>query len=135
MEMWIKRLKRLMVWMLHAFYTGCGGASVALNHAGYVERDRPMAKQGQHKRDGNDPRVSRGHNNPSKSTPITTGTYKKPETYRKQAAEHEDTSALPQYAKNEWHESTPKDVTKKDIVGDSSRSGSDSNANSETRGH
>lgn len=94
-----------------------------------------MAKQGQHKRDGNDPRVSRGHNNPTKSTPITTGTYKKPETYRKQIAEHEDTDALPQYAKNEWHESTPKDVTKKDIIGDSSRTGSDSNESSGTRGH
>ncbi len=94
-----------------------------------------MAKQGQHKHDGNDPRVSRGHNNPRKSTPITTGTYKKQETYRKQAAEHEETDARPQYAKNEWHESTPKDLTKKDIVGDSRRSGSDSNASSETRGH
>lgn len=94
-----------------------------------------MPKQGQHKRDGNDPRVSRGHNNPTKSTPITTGTYKKPETYRKQAAAHEDANALPQNAKNEWHESTPKDVTKKDIVGDSNRTGSDSNESSETRGH
>lgn len=109
--------------------------SLSPNRATYVERVTPMAKQGQHKRDGNDPRVSRGHNNPTKSTPITTGTYKKPETYRKQAAEHENTDAPPQYAKNEWHESTPKDVTKKDIVGDSRRSGSDSNASSETRGH
>lgn len=63
------------------------------------------------------------------------GTYKKPEAYHKQAVQHEDTNPLPQYAKNEWHESTPKDVTKKDIVGDSNRTGSDSNESSETRGH
>jgi hypothetical protein len=34
-----------------------------------------------------------------------------------------------------WYETTPKKLTKKDIVGDSDRTGSDSNASSETRGY
>jgi hypothetical protein len=33
---------------------------------------------------------SAGRNNPKKSTVITTGTYKKPETYREEAIEHKD---------------------------------------------
>lgn len=36
-----------------------------------------MAKQGQHKHDHNDPRVSRGPNKPKESVTITTGNYKK----------------------------------------------------------
>jgi len=65
-----------------------------------------MAKQGQHKHDAHDPRISRGHNNPSKSTPITTGTPKKRETYEKQAREHEDPAKQAQDQKNEWHPDT-----------------------------
>ncbi len=42
---------------------------------------------------------SAGRNNPKKSTEITTGTYKEPETYREQAIEHEDPEKLPQDAK------------------------------------
>jgi hypothetical protein len=94
-----------------------------------------MAKQGQHHKDGNDPDVSRGRNNPRKSTPITTGTPKKRETYRKQEFAHEDPEKLPQDEKPHWYETTPKKLTKKDIVGDSNRTGGDSNASSDTRGH
>lgn len=94
-----------------------------------------MAKQGQHKHDGNDPRVSRGHNNHRKSTPITTGTYKKRETYRERAREHENPEPLPQFAKNEWHPDTPKELAKRDVESTHRRTGSDSNADSGTRGH
>lgn len=88
-----------------------------------------MAKQGQHKHDGNDPRVSKGHNNPDESMTITTGTYKKQETYEQQAREHKDPNAQPQAAKNAWHDNTNEvdPVTHKDVVGDQ-RTGSDSNA-------
>lgn len=97
-----------------------------------------MAKQGQHNNDRRDQDKSRGHNNPKKSTPITTGTYKKPETRRKQAIEHQNPDPQPQEAKNEWHNySDPamKKLAKKDAVGDSARSGSDSNSDRKTRGH
>ena len=55
-----------------------------------------MAKKGQHHEGMVNPRrprgheVSRGHNNPSKSVEITTGPYKKPETYKQQAFEHRE---------------------------------------------
>lgn len=96
-----------------------------------------MAKQGQHNNDHRDQDKPRGHNKPKKSTPITTGTYKKPETTRKQAIEHKNTDPPPQMAKNEWHDYDDpemKRIAKKDIVGDSARNGSDSNADSATRG-
>lgn len=73
-----------------------------------------MAKQGQHKNDGNDPDVSRGHNNPRKSTPITTGSPKKQATYQRQAREHRDTDPLPQDMRNEWHEQTPRKLAASD---------------------
>ena len=80
-----------------------------------------MAKQGQHKHDHQDPRVSKGHNNPSQSMTITTGTPKTQATYRDQARAHEDTERQPQAAKNEWHQDTNAvdPVTKKDQVGGS----------------
>lgn len=56
-----------------------------------------MAKQGQHHHDANDPDVARGRNSPSKSTPITTGTPKKRETYEEQAREHRNTNPRPQW--------------------------------------
>lgn len=96
-----------------------------------------MAKQGQHNNDDRDQDKSRGHNNPRKSTPITTGNYKKPETYRKQAREHKDTTPQPQDAKNEWHHYTDpamKNISKKDRVGEG-RSGSDSDSDTGTRGY
>lgn len=97
-----------------------------------------MPKKGQH-RDGNDPRISRGHNNPEKSQTITTGTYKKSETYRKQAAEHENPNKEPQHQELEWRHDTrqhPPDVHEtraRHLRG--RRSGSRSNENSGTRGH
>lgn len=98
-----------------------------------------MAKQGQHNDDARDSDQSRGHNNPSKSQTITTGTYKKQETYREQAAEHKDPGKQAQAAKNEWQEDTR---DKPSLEGStrarhprSGRSGSDSNAGPGTRGH
>jgi hypothetical protein len=98
-----------------------------------------MAKEGQHKNDAHDQTKSKGHNNPSKSVTITTGSYKKQETYRKQAGEHNDTARQAQSDKNEWNEDTRDKPT---IAGStrarhprSGRSGSDSNASSGTRGH
>lgn len=92
-----------------------------------------MAKQGQHKHDAHDPRISAGHNNPSKSETITTGSYKKQETYKKQAAEHKDPGKQAQAAKNEWHPDTRDAVTHEAssearALDRSTRSGSDSNA-------
>jgi hypothetical protein len=104
-----------------------------------------MAKQGQHQNDSQDKTKSKGPNNPSKSVTITTGSYKKPETYRKQAAQHKDTDPLPQADKNEWNEDTRDKPTiegsPRARTGDLSRSGrahgsgSDSNASSKTRGY
>lgn len=92
-----------------------------------------MAKQGQHHNDHNDPDVSRGPNEHEKATPITTGTYKKRETYEAQMRNHEDPDPLPQDKKVHWSEQTPQQLTKKDLVGDD-RSGSRSNESSGTRG-
>ncbi|MBI3968216.1 MAG: hypothetical protein HY329_21475 [Chloroflexi bacterium] len=90
-----------------------------------------MGKQGQHQNDAHDKSKSHGHNNPKKSVTITTGTYKKEETYHKQAAQHQDPFEQPQAAKNEWNEETRKEPTHdgstraRDVR--SGRSGSDSN--------
>ena len=65
-----------------------------------------MAKQGQHKGDRNDPRVSKGPNRPAKSVTVTTGSYKKQETYRRQAAEGKSTDRHAQAARNVWDEDT-----------------------------
>lgn len=99
-----------------------------------------MAKKGMHKHDVRDSRISRGHNDPEKSTDITTGPPKKRATYRKQAFAHEDTAKQAQDQQNPWVEDTrlrpnhkPR-VSKKDLVGDQ-RTGSDSNADSGTRGY
>jgi hypothetical protein len=97
-----------------------------------------MAKQGQHQNDHRDQDKSRGDNKPKKSTPITTGTYKKPETRLKQAIAHENPDPQAQYAPNEWHDYDDpalKNISKRDRVGDSARSGSDSNSDRKTRGH
>ncbi len=100
-----------------------------------------MAKQGQHKHDAHDQRKSKGPNNPAKSVTVTTGTPKKHETYQKQAREHRNTDPLPQAAKNEWNEDTRDKPTtegsprarRSDVT--SGRSGSDSNADTGSRGH
>src|SRR5947209_19654818 len=70
-------------------------------HAGTLTADRTrrrictrMAKAGQHHNSGASSSKPRGHekargrNHPDRSQEITTGSYKKPETYRKQAAAH-----------------------------------------------
>jgi hypothetical protein len=97
-----------------------------------------MAKQGQHKNDANDKRISKGHNNLSKSQPITTGTYKKPETYQKQAAEHSDPGRHAPAAKNEWNADTRDFPTKEEAHEarrPSRRPGSKSNESRRTRGY
>jgi hypothetical protein len=93
-----------------------------------------MAKKGQHKNDAFDQRKSPGHNKASQSQTITTGTYKKPETYQKQAYAHEDPGKEPQAAKNDWNEDRldrPRNEGRsraRDSDITSGRSGSDSNA-------
>ena len=77
-----------------------------------------MAKQGQHNNDHNDPDVAKGHNNHDKSVEITTGSYKKPETYAAQARAHQDTEKTAQHDKNEWHEDTHHEPSLKDRRGD-----------------
>lgn len=97
-----------------------------------------MAKQGQHNNDDRDQDKSRGHNNHEKSTPITTGTYKKHSTVEKQKAMHKPTNVIAQHGKNEWHHYTDpnfKDLAHKDTRTDEARSGSDSNADSQSRGY
>jgi hypothetical protein len=97
-----------------------------------------MAKQGQHHNDAQDSDKSRGHNDPSKSMTITTGSYKKKDTYRKQAAMHKDPGKHGPVDKNEWNPDTRE---KPSISGAtraretrSGRSGSDSNASRRSRG-
>jgi hypothetical protein len=98
-----------------------------------------MAKQGQHKRDANDPRISKGPNNPSKSVTITTGTYKKKETAREQVAQHQDSNPPAQAARYEWNEDTREQPSNagspRAARPRSGRSGSESNASKGTKGH
>src|SRR5204863_490432 len=76
-----------------------------------------------------------GRNNPKKSTVITTGEYKKEETYKEQAREHENPAKLPQKAKVPPKRVIPPEVTTKRQDSEAMmeegehRSGSDSNAN------
>jgi len=106
-----------------------------------------MGKHGQHQNDDEDRskpggnEKSKGHNNPSQSQTITTGTYKKPETYQKQAAERRANNRAPQADRNEWSEdireapsieNSPR-ARDSDITG--GRSGSDSNASKSSQGH
>jgi hypothetical protein len=107
-----------------------------------------MSKKGQHERDHHDPRISKGPNNPAKSVTITTGSYKKPETYEKQQHEHKDPHKPAQHDKNEWNEDTRKfpnhegATRAREVRGDreggrlhSVRSGSDSDAGPGSRGY
>lgn len=108
-----------------------------------------MAKAGQHHNDGlgSKPRGhvhSRGRNHPDRSQEITTGSYKKAETYARQAREHSGNTsdARAQSANREpWNEDIREqpDTTSgstrarnSDVTG--GRSGSDSNADSGSRG-
>ena len=98
-----------------------------------------MAKQGQHEGDSNDPNVSKGNNNPSKSVTVTTGTPKKRETYEEQARQHKATNKQAQAAKNDWNEDTRFEPSIEDSTRArdprSGRSGSDTDADKGTRGH
>src|SRR5438105_1387751 len=107
-----------------------------------------MAKAGQHHNAGlssSKPRgheQSRGRNHPDRSMDITTGTYKKQETYRQEAAEHSGKTSdrgAPVANREPWNEDirdTPDTTTGSPRARESSlhgRSGSDSNADSGTR--
>lgn len=70
-----------------------------------------MAKQGQHKHDANDHNVSRKNNNAHNSQEIVTGSYKKPETYKKQAALHQDLGKTAQHSKIHHVDDTRDNVT------------------------
>jgi hypothetical protein len=81
-----------------------------------------------------------GRNNPEKSTVITTGPYKKPETYEEQAREHRNPAKLPQKAKVPPKRVLNPDVTTKKQDSEAMmeegehRSGSDSNAKKHRKG-
>ena len=76
-----------------------------------------MAKQGQHENDHHDQTKSKGPNNPSQSQTITTGTYKKPETVKQQAAEGKDPHKQAQAAKNEWKDDPSDGPSRIDLGG------------------
>src|SRR5690348_14822719 len=64
-----------------------------------------MAKQGQHKNDLNDQTKSKGRNRPGQSMDMTSGSYKKPETYRAQAMQGKPTNKQGQMARSPgWNE-------------------------------
>ncbi len=99
-----------------------------------------MAKQGQHHDDVRDGDVSQSRNNPDKSQTITTGTYKKQETYEKQAALHQDPGKTAQHAKPIHHTDDRELLTheadsEQRALDASERSGSDSNQDAGSRGH
>lgn len=83
-----------------------------------------MAKSGQHHNSGlnsSQPRgheKSRGRNHPDRSQEITTGSYKKPETYRQQAIEHSSGTA------DSNREATNREAWNDDIRDEPSNSGS-----------
>lgn len=93
-----------------------------------------MAKQGQHNNDAHDYDKSHGHNNPDKSVGTSVGTPKKQETYKQQAAHHEDPAKQAQAARNDWNEDTrdtpsiENSPRARDSDLDSGRRGNDSNA-------
>lgn len=78
-----------------------------------------------------------GHTNPSKSEPVTTGTPKKQETFKEQAAQHEDPGKRPPAAKvphdhpHEGH--TLEAVSNLEAQRGESRSGSESNAHNASK--
>src|SRR5438093_11606841 len=92
-----------------------------------------MSKKGQHNNDAFDPDKARGPNKPDQSMVITTGSYKKPETYREQAIHHQATDRPGQNDKNEWKPDTREKPpgrrsTRASHARPHRRSGSDSNA-------
>ena len=53
-----------------------------------------MPKRGQHNNNSDDKDKSKGHNNPDKSVDVSTGSPKKQETYKQQAAQHQATDSM-----------------------------------------
>src|SRR3954452_605918 len=110
---------------------------------------RQMAKAGQHHNSGASASKPRGHekargrNHPDRSQEITTGSYKKPETYRQQAAAHSsntDDSGRGSTNREPWNadirdEPTNSGSTRARDESIHGRSGSDSNTDAGTRGH
>jgi hypothetical protein len=97
-----------------------------------------MAKQGQHKHDANDKRISKGPNNPSKSQRMHTGMPKKRETYKKQAAMHDDPGKHAPTYEQVWNADTRDYPTKEEAHKARKRcrrTGSESNESSRTRGY
>jgi hypothetical protein len=96
-----------------------------------------MAKKGQHHNETvgqSRPRGherSRGNNNPSRSQTITTGSYKKEETYEAQARAHEDPDKAGQQARYDRREDVRDEPTNQGSTRAtnprSGRNGSDSN--------
>ncbi len=86
-----------------------------------------MAKQGMRKNDANTQRS--GRNNPEESMAITTGSYKKRETYEAQARAHEDPGKQGQVARapESTRDQRTGNTTRVSRPG-SRRSGSNSNA-------
>ena len=97
-----------------------------------------MAKQGEHKHDANDKRISKGRNNPSKSQPMRVGAPKKHETYRKQALMHDNPGKHPPVATYHlWNGDTRDYPTKEQAHAARTpcrRTGSESNQHPGTRG-
>lgn len=101
-----------------------------------------MAKQGQHKHDIHDHRLmpATGHNKPRKTTPNTTGPYKRRKRHAEPAEMREQPKKRAQPRAIKWHPDTREHVTHE---ADSEaraedrahRSGSDSNTNPGTRGY
>jgi hypothetical protein len=101
-----------------------------------------MPKQGQHKHDIHDHRLmpATGHNNPRKTTPNTTGTYKRRKRHVAPAEKHEQSGKRAQPRAVKWHPDTRDYITHEAdsqarAEDRSVRSGSDSNADSGTRGY
>jgi hypothetical protein len=110
-----------------------------------------MAKAGQHQNSGVDSSKPRGHeksrgrNHPDRSQEITTGSYKKNETYQRQAAENSGgTSDQGRQSANTnpWNDdireapdTTTGSTRARDSDLTSGRSGSSSNASRKSRGH
>ena len=91
-----------------------------------------MPKQGQHRHDSNDPAKSKGPNKPALSQIITTGSYKKEETYAERARQHKDPEPQAQAATRDWNPDTRDQPSNTGSTRArhprSNRSGSDSNA-------
>jgi hypothetical protein len=84
-------------------------------------------------------KIAAGHNNPRKSTVITTGTYKKHETYQAQTAAHANPGVQPQEAKvppsRDMRMGRTHVADSRERIHDKeTRSGSDSNAGNARKG-